>query len=120
MKWKIVSVMALGGLMLAGEAAAQTPSGGTGPGASPSQPGTSVSPSSPTIPGGAGPLNLPTPSTGAADPTRPGSSSTPGTNVPGRGRDLGLPCPAGQARPTGSSMCTPAPPGSPVPPPTTR
>lgn len=119
MKWKIVGAVVLGGLMLAGEVSAQTPSGGTGPGASPSQPGTSVSPSSPTTPGGAGTLNPPIPGTGTPDPTRPGSS-TPGTNVPGRGRDLGLPCPAGQARPTGSSMCTPTPPGSPVPPPTTR
>ena len=123
MTWKASFAIAAITLLLASQAAAQTPGGATGPGGSgpgaPSTPGsgTPVSPSSPTTPGRPGAMNPPVP--GAPGAATPGTS-TPGTNVPGRGRDLGLPCPAGQSRPTGSSMCTPVPPGSPVSPPSTR
>jgi len=124
MTWKTTFAILATGLLLGGPAAAQIPGttgpgpGGSGPG-SPGTPGTPVSPSSPTVPGGPGTMNPPPSNTGAPGANTPGLP-TPGTNVPGRGRDLGLPCPAGQARPTGSSMCGPVPPGSPVSPPTTR
>jgi hypothetical protein len=125
MTWRTSFAIAATSLLLVSPSAAQTPGSTTGPapgGSGPGSPGTPASPSTPTSPappGTPGPTTPSVPGTGAPGATTPGTS-TPGTNVPGRGRDLGLPCPAGQSRPSGSSMCTPVPPGSPVSPPVRR
>ncbi len=58
------------------------------------------------------------PDSAHARTTTPGlpGSSTPGMSDP----TPGVQCPPGQARPPGSSICMPAMPGAPLPPPTTR
>ena len=94
-------------LILAGTATAQTPGagpGGMGPGATPA-------PGGPTTPG--------TP--GTTTPRMPGSTTpgVPGTTTPGMSDPTpGAQCPPGQARRPGSSICMPATPGAPIPPPT--
>ncbi len=107
MRWKISLAIAATSLILGGTVAAQTPGSGTRPGGTttPAQPGT-MTPGTP----------------GSTTPSTPGSTtpglSQPGVNDPSRG--LMPPCPPGQARRPGSSICMPTTPGSPPRPPTTR
>jgi hypothetical protein len=80
--------------------AAQAPSGGSGRTTTPGTPGTTT----PGMPGS------PTPGT-------PGSM-TPGMSPPSvndPSRNLSTPCPPGQARRLGSSICRPTTPGAPTP-----
>jgi hypothetical protein len=102
-------------LLLAAPALAQTPGGSGSPGSPP--PGGTTIPGTPT-PG--------TPAPGAPPPGTPGSITpgTPGSTTPGMpgindpSRNPTFPCPPGQARRPGSTVCSPTIPGG--PPPATR
>jgi hypothetical protein len=101
MSWKTPLAAIATSLILAGTASGQTPA----PGAGTTAPGT-PGPTIPTVPGSPTP-RMP----GSPTPGMPGSS-TPG--IPGP--TPSVPCPPGQARQPGSSICMPAT----TVPPTTR
>jgi hypothetical protein len=108
--WKTSLTIAAASLILAGSAMAQTPSPGGNPGprwrAVPEHPEPHY------------PDHARRPDSAHARTTTPGlpGSSTPGMSDP----TPGVQCPPGQARRPGSSICMPAMPGAPLPPPTTR
>lgn len=111
MSWKTSLAVVATSLILAGTAAAQTPGAGPG-GMGPASPGATPAPGGPTTPGTPG---------GSTTPRMPGSTTpgVPGTTTPGMSDPTpGVACPPGQARRPGSSICMPATPGVPLPPPT--
>jgi hypothetical protein len=111
MTWKTPLAAIATSLILAGTAGAQTPAPGGGT-TTPGMPG-------PTTPGTPGPTTPTLP--GSPTPRMPGSSTPgmPGSSTPGMPDPTpGVQCPPGQARRPGSSICMPATPGAPVPPPT--
>lgn len=90
MTWTTLLAIVVTSLILAGPVAAQAPSGGSGGTTTPRTPGTTT----PGTPGS----------------TSPGLSP-PSVNDPSR--SLSIPCPPGQARRPGSSICMPTTPGAP-------
>lgn len=117
MTWKTSLAVMTAGLLLAGTADAQTPGGTTKPGmprrTTPGIPGSTM-PRTPgsTIPGTPGSITPATP--GSTTPGAPGSptpglpdGTTAGAPDPsGPGLNPTFPCPPGQARRPGSTICS--------------
>jgi hypothetical protein len=109
MTWMTSLAVVATSLILAGPAAAQTPSSPTTPGVPPST--TPRMPGS-TTPGMPGSTTPGTP--GSTTPGLPGSNpGSPGLNNPS-GTNPTFPCPPGQARRPGNPACVPGP-GTPTP-----
>ncbi len=111
MSWKTSLAVVATSLIVAGTAAAQTPGAGPG-GLGPGAPGADSGPRWPDDPRSAGQHD-------ATHARQHYAQGVPGTTTPGMSDPTpGAQCPPGQARRPGSSICMPATPGAPIPPPT--
>jgi hypothetical protein len=108
--WTLPLAIVTTGLLLAGPAAAQTPGTPGSPGTTPGSPGTTT----PTIPGPTTPgvpPGSPTPGAGGLTPGLPNPATPappPSVNDPTRNPSGTFPCPPGQARRPGSTICAPS------------